>query len=68
MLVDPFETAKLSHARALIELLWDERRIRHIFDIEYEGAEWEVIVRMKSVEGANLPGSLEKDFIEELPE
>jgi len=68
MPADPIETAKLSAARSLVELVWDERSITHVFDIEYEGADWEVIVRIKSTEDGGLSDNVEEDFTEQRPE
>jgi hypothetical protein len=68
MPADPMETAKLSHARSLVEQVWDAGSISQTFDIEYEGADWEVAVRIKSTEDGDPPSSPEKDFTEELPE
>jgi hypothetical protein len=68
MPADPIETAKLSAARAVVELVWDEKSITHIFNIKYEGANWEVIVRIKPKEDGDISSSPDKDFIEELPE
>jgi hypothetical protein len=66
MLTEPIETAKLSLARSLVELTSDEHF--QTFDIEYKGADWEVIVRIKSTEDYDHPGTLEKNFTQELPE
>jgi hypothetical protein len=52
--------AKLSHARALIELVGG---VPQSFDAKWEGADWEVVVRIKSTGYGP-----EKDFTEELPE
>jgi hypothetical protein len=38
MPTDPIETAKLSAARSLVELVWDTPSIPQTFDIEYEGS------------------------------
>ena len=61
-------TAKLSLARSLVELVRDAGSIPQTFDIEYEGVDWEVVVRIKSTEDGDLPGSVEKNFTEQLPE
>jgi hypothetical protein len=65
---DPIETAKLSAARSLIELVWDTPSIPQTFDIEYEGAIWEVVVRIKSTEYGDFSDNVEKNFTEHLPE
>ncbi len=39
------ETAKLSLARSLVELVRDAGSIPQTFDIEYEGVDWEVVVK-----------------------
>jgi hypothetical protein len=61
MSTDPIETAKLSLARSLVELAWDES-IPQTFDIEYKSADWEVVVRTKSTEDGDYPGGLERIF------
>jgi hypothetical protein len=48
--------------------VWDAGSIPQTFDIQYEGADWEVVVRIKSTEDGDLPSSPEKDFTAELPE
>jgi hypothetical protein len=58
---DPIETAKLSLARSLVELASDDS-IPQTLDIEYKGADWEVVVRIKSTGEGDYLGSLEKDF------
>jgi hypothetical protein len=58
------EAAKRSLARALVDLAWDGGTLPQTFDIEHEGATWEVEVRMKRTEDAPFA----KDFIENLPE
>jgi hypothetical protein len=65
---DPIETSKLCAARSLVELVWDTPSISHTFDIEYEGATWEVVVRIKSTEEGGLADNVEDDFTEQLPE
>ncbi|HTF68943.1 MAG TPA: hypothetical protein VK638_40315 [Edaphobacter sp.] len=67
MSTGPIETAKFSLARSLVELAWDES-IPQTFDIKYKGADWEVVVRIKSTEDGDCPGSPVKDFPQELPE
>ncbi|WP_130423757.1 hypothetical protein [Edaphobacter modestus] len=66
--VDEIERAKLCLARALVELPWSVGRIPQIFDVEHEGARWEVAVRLKGIEDGDLPSFEEKDFTEKLPE
>ena len=61
MFIDPIETTKLSHARALVGLVGG---VPQSFDVKWEGADWEVVVRIKSTDY----GDPEKDFTEELPE
>lgn len=65
---DPIEKAKLSAARSLVELVWDTPSIPHTFNIEYEGAAWEVVVRAKPSEDGGLSDNSEEDLTEQLPE
>jgi hypothetical protein len=65
---DPIEAAKLSLSRSIVELVWDAGSIPQTFDIEYEGADWEVVVRVKSTEDGDQPCSTERDFTDQLPE
>jgi hypothetical protein len=60
----PLSEAKHILARSLVELAWNDGAVAQTFEIEYEGAGWEVVVRPKQTEDAPL----ESDFIEELPE
>ncbi|HTF66182.1 MAG TPA: hypothetical protein VK638_26205, partial [Edaphobacter sp.] len=39
-----------------------DESIPQTFDIEYKGADWEVVVRIKSTEDGDYPGSLERIF------
>jgi hypothetical protein len=65
---NPKEMDKLALARSLVELAWDSGSIPQTIDIEYEGADWEVVVRIKSTEDGDLPSSSDSDFTEQLPE
>lgn len=67
---DDFDTSesKLMLARQLIHMVWGSGKISAIFNVEYEGAQWEVSVRIKDTEDGRLPPSSVTDFTEELPE
>jgi hypothetical protein len=67
MSMDPRDTVKLSIARSLVELAWDAGNMPQSFDIRYKGTDWEVVV-IKGIEVGDHLGSLENDFIQELPE
>jgi hypothetical protein len=60
--------SKLTLAKQLIHLVWGSGEIPATFNVEYEGANWEVVVRVKQTEDARLVGRNEADFTEELPE
>lgn len=55
-------------ARQLIHLVWGSGEIPATFNVEYEGALWEVCVRIKDTEDGSLPASGYTDFTEQLPE
>jgi hypothetical protein len=59
---------KLTLATQLVHLVWGAGEIPATFNVEYEGANWQVVVRVKQTEDARLVGSNETDFTEELPE
>lgn len=58
------DEAKQALARALVELAWDSGPHPQTFEVEHEGARWQVEVRVKDTEDTPL----EKDYAEELPE
>lgn len=60
------QEAKHGHARTLVELVRSDGKIRQSFDVEYEGADWEVTVRLKQTEDAPLRN--DNDFMSNLPE
>ncbi|MCU1225086.1 MAG: hypothetical protein JWQ42_3179 [Edaphobacter sp.] len=51
---EDFDTSdsKLTLAKQLVHLVWGSGEIPATFDIEYEGAKWEVAVRVKQTEDA----------------
>ena len=67
---EDFDTSesKLTLAKQLIHLVWGSGEIPATFNVEYEGANWEIVVRVKQTEDARLVGRNEADFTEELPE
>jgi hypothetical protein len=60
------QEAKQGHAHSLVELVWSDGKIPQSFDVEYEGADWEVTVRLKQTEDAPLRN--DSDFMSKLPE
>ena len=58
------EESKRTLAGALVELCWAGGITAETFEMEYEGAKWQVEVRKTQM----MDASIEKDFIEKLPE
>jgi hypothetical protein len=67
---EDFDTSdsKLTLGKQLVHLVWGSGEIPAAFNVEYKGAKWEVVVRVKQTEDARLTGDGEANFIEELPE
>jgi hypothetical protein len=67
---EDFDTSesRLTLAKQLVRLVWGSGEIPATFNVEYEGARWEVAVRVERTEDAHLSPGSEADFIEELPE
>lgn len=63
---DYFDTSEsqLTLVKSLVTLVWGRGEIPATFDVEFEGADWEVIVRIKQTVDAPFFG----DFAEEHPE
>jgi hypothetical protein len=66
--LDDFDTSEsqLALAKSLVTMVWGTGEIPATFDVKYEGADWEVIVRIKQTEDAPFFG--DGDFTEKLPE
>ena len=58
------EESKRTLAEALVELSWAGGITPETFEMEYEGAKWQVEVRKTQT----MDASIEGDFIEKLPE
>lgn len=64
---EDFDTSEsqLLLAKSLVSMVWGTGKIPATFDVEYEGADWEVTVRIKQTEDAPFLG--DGDFTEKLP-
>lgn len=62
------ESAELSLARFHVELVRDAGSIRPFFGIEYEGADWEVVVRIRPTEDGDPPSSRDREVTEQFPD
>lgn len=45
----------LTLANQLVHLVWGAGKIPATFNVEYEGAQWEVSVRLKDTEDGSVP-------------
>ena len=56
------EDSKRALAIGLVEIAWNRGSIPQVFEVAYEGAIWEVELRLKADE------EIDNDFTEKLPE